>query len=286
MTRDDELIELLTKAQDPEQTDWNAIQGLLLRFKEDYHSSAGHPDSWFVCDATGRQVARVPSSATSIGRNYAHRDYFHGHGSDGVGDADAGHISDVHRSEVYISSSTGTLRVALTRPIWSQEAVTPEREFLGILGMSVSLGEFRELQTGLGSEQLVMVVDLEQNVMGEESYEGLVLHHPEMESSRGEEPRTIGQLLLTRLREVREQAVSQISQSDSNSWTAELLLNSFDDPWHTIPLTNTHWVAAFSPVLIQGRSPGIADTGWGVIVAEREIDQPGVFGFELLPRDK
>jgi serine/threonine-protein kinase len=286
VTRDDELVELLQQAEVPDDTDWQALQGLLLRFKEEYHAAAGYPDSWFLCDATGRQIARAPTSSKSIGKNYAHRDYFHGQGLARPEELqDQSHVTDVHRSKVYASSSTGTLKVALSRPVWSQEAINPDRKFLGIVGLSVSLGEFKELQTGLGDEQLVMVVDLEENVIDEKSYEGLVLHHPKMHESKEKlAPRKVEQALLTQLREIRTASATQETTVGGNPWVAELLLSGFNDPWHAVPLSNTHWIAAYAPIWIQGRSPDIADTGWGVIVAEREIDEPGFFGFELRRR--
>ena len=282
--QDERLISLLRDIpEEPEAVDWNSFQSELMRFKECYHVAAGSPPSWFLCDANGRQIARVPAS-DSIGKNYALRDYFHGDGNDEPPDANAQrkHITDVHRSKVYRSSTTGALKASLTRPIWSQTEVNPNRKFLGILGMSMTLGEFKELETGLGSTQLVMVVDTEGNVIGDApEYEGLVLHHPELRKrSKDAAPVTVDDELLQEMRQIRNTARTEIADSpaDSNSWTAEIL-NNFQDPLNTTQVKNTHWISAFAPIMIKGRPVNIADTGWGVIIAEREQDNLGMFGF-------
>ena len=61
------------------------------------------------------------------------------------------HIDGPHKSQAYVSTSTGLLKIALTVPSGHSTRITPDRAFLGILGMSVSLGEFHELQVNLQS---------------------------------------------------------------------------------------------------------------------------------------
>ncbi len=282
--QDERLIKLMQEIpEDSQSIDWPAFQNQLLQIKESYHVAAGTPDSWFLCNASGLQMARVPAG-TSIGKSYSHRDYFHGGLDEGAGDDSAiPHIVDVHRSKVYVSSSTGALKVALTRPVWSQSDVNPNRKFLGILGMSVSLGEFKELQTGLGNDQLVLVVDTDRNTLGDQSFEGLLLHHPELSKrDSGELPAVVEPAVVEEMMKIRDTARSDFLEhpTEANRWTAGIL-SEFSDPLNSAKLRNQHWIAAYAPIVIRGRPVNIADTGWGVIVAEREDNDPGIFGFQL-----
>ena len=243
--QDDRLIKLMSEVpQDEQSIEWSEYQTQLLHIKESFHLASGSPDSWFLCDKSGLQLARVPA-ASSIGKRYHQRDYFHGGrviqpkkeaGQDPAGGKtstqEPPHIEDVHKSKVYVSSSSGALKVALTRPIWSQSDVNPNRKFLGILGMSVSLGEFRELQTGLGDEQLVLVVDTDRNLIDKEPYEGLLLHHPELSKrARNDDPAAVAPRSLEEMLRIRWQARSEFMDhpDEANRWTAEILSN-FDDP--------------------------------------------------------
>ena len=285
--RDERLIKLMQEIPDDAQSiEWPSFQNQLLHIKESYHLAAGTPDSWFLCDKTGMQMARVPAGS-SIGKSYAHRDYFHGGKVDDTVDTEGKslpkHIENVHRSKVYVSSSTGALKVAITRPIWSQMDVNPNRKFLGILGMSVSLGEFKELQTGLGNEQLVLVVDTDQNTINDETYDGMLLHHPELvRRDREKGPATFIDEALIEMLRIRNKARQDFTEhpDQANLWTADIL-NEFSDPLDPAELRNQHWIAAFAPIVVKGRPTEIADTGWGVIVAEREDNEPGIFGFQL-----
>lgn len=292
--QDPKLIELMENVpKDRESVDWTKYQNKLLRFKESYHIAAGKPESWFLCATDGTQVARVPAG-TSIGKSYAHRDYFHGGGNaapesaanEGTGDSDEEtlppHITGVHRSKVYVSTSTNSLKVALTRPVWSQTEVNPNRKFLGILGVSVSLGEFRELQTGLGSEQLVLVVDTGANAINDKDYRGLLLHHPDLAEKKGDTPPTVDAKLLNEMTTIRDAAAREALENpeEIDHWQAGIL-QDFVDPLNPKALENEHWISAFAPIVVRGRPINVADTGWGVIVAEREQDDPGIFGFRL-----
>ena len=269
---DDKLIELLQNIpEDNAEVNWPAFQGKLMQFKETYHLAAGQPDSWFLCDCRGRQVARVKPSET-IGNNFAHRDYFHGRSEDLLVEAktEVPHITDVHRSKVYLSASTGQLKVALIRPIWSQVEMNPNREFLGILGMSVSLGEFKELERDLAADQLVMVVDTSANSLNDTSIRGLLLHHPQLRSDSAAGPLAADKELLDEMVTIREEARQALQQhSNAGETGMSRVLSSFRDPLGD-PDSKHQWSAAFAPVIVKGRPLEIADTGWGVVVAERD----------------
>ncbi|MBL4885844.1 MAG: protein kinase, partial [Planctomycetaceae bacterium] len=110
-----------------------------LTEKSRLHQQATQAASRFICDAKGIQVARYPyyedpqmkKVYESIGKNFAHRDYFHGNGYDlSQGErSDPTNISDVHLSAVYKSSNTASLKVAFSIPIWSDHTDSTEREF-------------------------------------------------------------------------------------------------------------------------------------------------------------
>ena len=270
---DDKLIQMLQSIPvDNQDVDWPGFQGKLMQFKETYDAAAGEPDSWFLCDATGRQVARVKPSQKTIGQNYAHRDYFHGqaHDSSTNSGAEIRHIDDVHRSKVYLSSSSNQLKVALTRPIWSQVEVNPRRKFLGILGMSVSLGEFKALETDLDSSQFIMVVDTTENILNDQIVAGLFLHHPQLQNNQDEMPPVATPEFLQELLEVRRAAREKFREREGRrTHGIAQVVKHFRDPFADSS-SSDDWNAAFSPVIIKGRPMEIADTGWGVIVAERK----------------
>ncbi|MEQ8848057.1 protein kinase [Botrimarina sp.] len=130
--------------------------------------------SWFVTDPRGEQLARDPWS-DSIGQNYAHRDYFHGLGADLPENPSPAPdpISEPHQSAVYQSDTTSDLKLAFSAPI------TEGKEVLGVLAMSVELGnfdEFRKTDDDAGPVE-ILLVDVGENRLRGETFRGLVLHH-------------------------------------------------------------------------------------------------------------
>ena len=129
----------------------------------------------------------------------------------------------------------------------------------------------------------MLVVDTDQNILGDDPFDGLLLHHPKLSKQQaGESPATIEPARLEEMLKIRENARSEFVEhpAKANRWTAEIL-SGFSDPLNETELRNQHWIAAFAPIVVRGRPIDIADTGWGVIVAEREVDDPGIFGFQL-----
>jgi len=107
-------------AIDPKPSDealWKKLEDWLGVRKAD-HARDAASDSWFINDARGVQVARSPRSEATRGENFAHRDYFHGQGTDLAADTkDLKPIKAPHLSAVYRSTSSGRLKVACrTRP--------------------------------------------------------------------------------------------------------------------------------------------------------------------------
>ncbi|TWT96899.1 Serine/threonine-protein kinase PknB [Botrimarina colliarenosi] len=156
--------------------------------------------SWFVTDDKGVQVARAPYSPTSMGHDYASRDYFHGQGHNLPDDVDtADPLRSPHRSAVYESTSAqGELKVAFSVPIYGVVRAGGRPPVLGVLAMSISLGdfaEFSELEAAGGSE--ILLADTGADYLQTDLYKGLVLHHRELSSySRAGAPLRLSDELL------------------------------------------------------------------------------------------
>ena len=113
-----------------EEQDWTDVQSWLEK-RYIANQSAVKTSSWILNGIEGTELARVPE-AESIGKNYAHRDYFHGRGRDLTpGSEDTRDIRPlpdqvVHMSAVYESTNTATLMVAFSVPIWSDSVEVRE----------------------------------------------------------------------------------------------------------------------------------------------------------------
>ncbi|QDT52669.1 Serine/threonine-protein kinase PknD [Caulifigura coniformis] len=237
------------------------------------HNQTAKASSWFVMARNGTQQARTPASDT-IGENFAFRDYFHGLGRELTPEeaSKALPIHNVYRSAVYSSRSSGMLKVAFSAPIWSGKAGTPHREVLGVLAMTVDLGEFSVLQFGLGSDQIAVLVDTRADRIEGlgDSNQGLVLHHPLMKESTEPDdeaenyrihPDYLGRLLKMRATRMAGEAGAELPDN---------LIRDYRDPLD--PPESGTWLAAFEPVLVRGRPQELRDTGWIVIVQMRDTD--------------
>ncbi len=237
------------------------------------HNQTARASSWFIMSRTGVQVARTPAADT-IGANFAFRDYFHGQGRElaPTESSQAEPIRSVYRSAVYSSRSSGSLKVAFSAPIWSGKPGTPNRDVLGVLAMTVDLGEFSVLQFGLGTDQIAVLVDTRADRIEGlgDTNQGLVLHHPGMagDDHTDEEPDNyrIHAEYLERLLKMRSSRL----QSDTSSSTPDNLIRNYRDPLD--PPESGTWLAAFEPVLVRGRPQELRDTGWIVIVQMRDAD--------------
>jgi eukaryotic-like serine/threonine-protein kinase len=136
--------------------------------------------SLFVNDRHGTQLASAfddKSISLSIGRNWAHRTYFHG-GPDELQAADRPpvdppHIERTHLSAVFQSSSQKTWKVAISTPIFRDE--NGKREFAGILVLTVDLGDFNFAVTAnpQARDQFLVLAGSRPG-----ADQGIILHHP------------------------------------------------------------------------------------------------------------
>lgn len=233
-------------------------------------------DSWFVTDEKGVQIARDPANKKSLFVDFSHRNYFHGGSRDLTTAERNGDVKPIvrpHLSTVYLSTASRSLKVAFSVPVWKDN--NPEGQCLGILGMSVELGEFSELQTGLDAGQIAVLVDTREDQAEESPRSGLILHHPSLHEA--ERQRTaasddsmirIAPQLVEKLRQLRELR----SRGDTSGNLENSLDLQYEDP--VAGAGSPMVTAAFEPVRVETRSPEVRDTGWVVIVQETPSDNP------------
>jgi eukaryotic-like serine/threonine-protein kinase len=136
--------------------------------------------SMFVTDHRGNQLASAfddRSVSLSIGKNWAHRTYFHG-GPDELAQQDRPpllptHIEDTHLSAVFFSFSQKKWKVAISTPI--QRDIGGERQFEGILGLTVDLSDFRVSTASMSPDDDRFLVLVDGRAGAER---GTILHHP------------------------------------------------------------------------------------------------------------
>ncbi|TWT77655.1 Serine/threonine-protein kinase PknB [Posidoniimonas polymericola] len=161
---------------------WQGVQRLIdQQFLQ--HAENLPSNSWFITDATGQQIARSPAS-DSIGNTYWQRDYFHGQGIGLPDDAERPQpLAGPHLSSVYRSDSTNQLKVAFSVPIENGERRPEDRKVLGVLGMSIELGDFKLLEDSkmLTRPLELVLVDLRQGEVEGVSEKGLILHTPDLD---------------------------------------------------------------------------------------------------------
>ena len=235
---------------------WEPVQTWILREKS-LHSEETPSESWFVDDIRGTQVARAPESDKSIGNSYAHRDYFHGQGQDlPKGTTDVTPIAEPNQSAVYESTSTRKLKVAFSVPVSNGARPIVDRRVVGVLAMSVDLGDFEVLEKQLPENLEVVLIDLRQDTIEDEPKRGLILHHPDLPKRQpGTPPIRLSDKLLTRADEL------LASPREDN---APLVLDDYADP---LGGGRTYW-GAIHPVVIRRRNDADIDTRWMVLVQE------------------
>ena len=240
----------------------------------------GKADSWFVNDASGTQLARNPWKP-SIGQSYRHRSYFHG-GERDVLPEEAATLSPITRpnlSAVYESTATHELKVSFTVPIWG-DRTKQDGQPVGVLGMSVKLGDFVQLGTEL-ENKCVLLVDLRTDWLEGIPKAGLILDHPSLDAARLAQSTKTGSSLL-RMNAGQVEQFEQLRQRRllQRRWSGKLrnrrseddgLSRAFWDP-AADPAAARVCVAAFEPVFVQGRAESMVDTGWIVIIEDHASD--------------
>jgi eukaryotic-like serine/threonine-protein kinase len=161
----------------------NPLRKTLQTPLQDALTNSDYPvaSSWFICDASGTQVASVfaaESPSSTIGRNFSFRTYFSGtnrslvvqtpEGDDYLVSDDPAARERIDRplmSDVFQSKATNTWKVAFSAPLYK------DGTFIGIIAVTAELGSLIEFENA--RNQYVMLVDSRPG-----DFEGLVLEHP------------------------------------------------------------------------------------------------------------
>ena len=197
--------------------------------------------SIFLTDHLGTQVAAAfddEKTGTQIGRNRAHRTYFHGGPVDlpefSRVPPDVARITRTQLSAVFRSETQGTWKVAVSTPIVLE--VEGERKFKGVLVLTVNLGMFdlglADLQAS--EDRFAVLVDGRQ-----EDERGTILQHPLLADVVATQGPAKEDLLSPRYRVAAEILDKQASEA-------------YTDPLGSHPLGakyNRRWLAAAAPVL-------------------------------------
>ena len=232
--------------------------------------------TWIIYSIDGTQVARFPSRdkdnkiSKTLFNNFAFRDYFNGRGEDEERDFRGPPLEEPKFSVAMESkSSDQDLIVAFSAPIKNKAG----DNVIGVIGMTVELGAFADLNIDLPAGQKVLLVDTRQyymrrnaqvNDQRKQSGEGLILHHEDLGDLKSRES-------LLRL----DDATIQRLRSAKSAWTSGTgqWMNNLLDAEYQDPVANKSdgpWLAAFAPVILTARQKDSKayDTGCFVIVQQ------------------
>lgn len=139
--------------------------------------------SMFVVDKSGRMLAvaydRKGTVTSSVGWNYSYRTYFHGGNADKAKTQKDWHASRPHAidpiqetqfSAAFQSTTTGIWKVAVSTPLF---AGPDKDEVIGVLALTVNLGDFASLRTNYGPDRFAVLID-----QREGPNKGVILQHP------------------------------------------------------------------------------------------------------------
>ena len=270
-TRDPEMGRLLERLSDP-----NADPAELEKLQREFRS---HPkrktflrefdklivgrlrplvNSWFINDARGVQLARVKENdkQLTVGRNFVWRSYFNGMEKDMPETwrpaSPKEHIDEPTLSHVYLSDTMNNWMVAITAPIVEEG---DEGKFLGIVGLTIEVGRFVELQGG--DDQFAVLADWRDG-----PNKGVILQHPILNKLRNEHG-----MVPERFKDHR---ILPENLPDSPAGSRRYVDPMADDPQGNE--FDRVWLAQSEPVSLRGR-----DTGWVILVQEaydRAVGKP------------
>jgi hypothetical protein len=251
------LRDLLSSVVDRDWARRNALDEYLdaaRQLANPRRSASGRsPDaSWFVVDRNGFQRWRGPTNLSTLDKQWAHRDYFHGHGREYAGanlPPDLAPIDSPHISLAFQSKATGRAIVALSVPITDEDG-----NVVAILAGTRELGSilsapYAEHKPSIDAPDASTVV---RTIAILDLRDGRLLDHPWLQQHVQSAPVvSLDQATRTRLADAQSNTAPQ----------STIRLDNYTDPVakHS---TDFHgrWLAAFS---------GIGDSGWFAVVQER-----------------
>jgi serine/threonine-protein kinase len=277
---DQELRRLMADAKAPVVLNGSPTQEALQTWLD--KTTQGTPivaKSWSLFNADGVQLARVSEdgSRDTVGTRFRYRDYFHGQGREfepnSKEESEARPIREVYRSATYLSKAAGLgLTVTFSSPIWSNDEQVGDP--LGVIAMSVSIGDYKFLLDDMNLGQTATLIDIrndsiERNASNGESsdaaYSGLVLHHQKLKKSAA---RRVSEADVRKFRELRDEVLSDLEEEDSaqRKPKRESYRTDYIDPVandEKIPVR-----AAIEPVIVRFRDGTVTDSAWVVVVHE------------------
>lgn len=234
---------------------------LWLSDRMSQYESTAPARSWSVFDHQGTCLGRYPKSDT-IGKNFAYRDYFHGQGRD-LDPAQKHRLAPTtrpHRSNVFRSKTDdASLVVVLSAPIWSARA--NERRVIGVVTMSLQIGQFGILESHLGGDRVLRLVDTNASALDER---GTVLY--DSRSQNGTLSQTSQRIPDALVRELEQLRLSRVQQHRQKLETSGFVKENFIE--ETTGKSASLWVASFEPVILRTESRAWHDTGWVVVVQQ------------------
>ncbi len=237
---------------------WDGLQGRMEKEKLN-HDADAKSESWFVISRQGVQVARAPESV-SVGKNFAFRDYFHGQGANlPEGSENVEPITGSNLSAVYVSTTSSQLKVAFSVPVWNGKR-GDDRAVVGVLAMSVDLGDFRVLDQGeLRGDKEVLLVDLRDVRIEGTNRRGLILHHHQLDRlGTPKDPPRLSDELLKRVDDL-------LNEGGPRGEYREQVLQNYADP---LGRSSTRYIGAIEPVVVTGRDGETVPTEWIVLVQQ------------------
>ena len=219
--------------------------------------------SWFINDSKGTQIARHPivdkktgQLVSSFMKDLSYRDYFHGEERDREKNKTAGvtPITEPNISAVYISSSSGQMKVAFSVPIFDIGDEVDGKAILGVLSMSFELGAFKVSGNDLSyfEGKQIVFVDMRRDYLEGEPKQGLILNHQHQGIWQKETPPRVPQQVI--------QAMSTEGENFIAGYKDPLSLNKQATYWGAFkpiyyylsdPKGGTRKVASGSMVLVQ-----------------------------------
>jgi serine/threonine protein kinase len=272
---DPRLVPLLeAEIAQPEGEARKALQNWLNESVQE-HQKADLSASWFIVDRHGVLIALAGPGITpemrgrALGKNFAHRDYFHGQGKDfDPGDVAIKPIEQPTLSTVFKSTTDKIYKVAFSVPV--RKTAGTRAETIGVLATTCKVGMFEALRTLSKKDQLTALIDARNDSLDADKQvrRGLILHHRQLakrhREGTGEQNFRVAPDFLDSLSKLRAVRLATDVESGSDGGAAEFdnLFHSYVDPLNAAET----WTAAAEPVVVESRSGKMRDTGWFVLV--------------------
>lgn len=259
---DSRLIEAVKIAEASDWQDVTALKSFLdsqktIVDRRRADANRAKETSWFFVAPDGVQRWRGPPGS-SIGKNWKHRNYFHGlDGPDGTGEfpvgnvpVDVGPIQKPHVCYPFISRVTNRYMVAISVPVFDEN-----KNVIGVLARTTHLGELLSDHVAEGTGEVDRIVALI------DARDGRLLDHPWMtpenlKSVRSSDLLAVDATLQLKLKQLINTSKGGLIEPgiDRDAVYKDPIGQMAPDDY------GADWLAAFEPV---------GDTGWIAVVQER-----------------